>query len=429
MSDEPPSAASRLMSQVRQRAESAGLPCHDISDLKNDSVLRITLPTSGGEPRDIFVHARNAAIYLSADFEYWTFLGDYFAVDNAKLSEAELILTPVTIQHYRKLVRLAGAAEFAGSRLQRSFTSNMVIDFAPRSGSALRVRIGPASAALRVAGGKPSESIVVPPSLYISGLNSGLRGRERLFGSVQQVVDAVLFELWVVHGVAVDLTPLPEYIALTAMVDEVKAPPVTPGLKYSAEAMSLFRYAQSSEKLPLLRFLAFYQVAEYFFPTYAERDTLRRLRQIVIDPNFNADRDLDLARLSQAIRNKMHLTERDQLKSTIRHCVNDDDLRDFIAADPERVAFVSNRKNGLKSVKPLALKDAGSPLGDQVAERVYEIRCRIVHAKDGGGPTQAPLLLPFSAEASRLNHDIDIVRFVAEKVLISSASKASWDPE
>ncbi|MEU5907918.1 hypothetical protein ABZ780_26550 [Micromonospora sp. NPDC047467] len=428
MSDEPVDATSHLMSHVRQRADSAGLPCEDVSALKDESVLRVTLPASGGEPRDIIVNDNLAGVYLSADFEYWTFIGDHFGVDNAKQAETELVLSPVTIRDLRRLIRLAGVEQRAGSRIKLDFTQTMSIDFKSRPGSTVQVRIGSPSFALQAAGIRTNGRYASSPSLFISGLSSRLRRRERLLEAVQQVADAVLFELWVVHGIAVDLAPFPRYATLTAMADETKALPMVPGLKYSAEAMSLFRYAQSSEKLPLLRFLAFYQVVEYFFPAYAERDTLRRLRQIVIDPTFNADRDSDVARLSQAIRNKMHLTERDQLKSTIRHCVNDGDLKDFIEADPERVAFVSNRKNGLKSVKALALKDAGSPLGDQVAERIYDIRCRIVHAKDGGGPAQAALLLPFSAEARSLGHDIDIVRFIAQKVLISSATQTSWEP-
>ncbi|MCK1807230.1 MULTISPECIES: hypothetical protein [unclassified Micromonospora] len=428
MSDEPVEAVSHPMSQVRQRADSAGLPCEDVSVLKDGSVLRVVLPTSGGEPREILVNASVAGVYLSADFEYWTFVGDYFGVDNSKQAETELVLSPVTIRDLRRLIQLAGVEQRAGARVKLDFTPDMSIDFKPRSGSNVRVRIGSTSVAVRAAGISTNGRYIGTPSLYISGLSSKLRRRERLLDSIQQVADAVLFELWAVHGIAADLTPVPRHVVLAAMADRAEVLPTVPGLKYSAEAMSLFRYAQSSEKLPLLRFLAFYQVVEYFFPSYAERDTLRRLRQIVIDPTFSADRDSDVARLSQAIRNKMYLTERDQLKSTIRHCVNDGDLKEFIEADPERVAFVSNRKNGLKAAKPLALKDAGSPLGDQVAERIYDIRCRIVHAKDGGGPTQAALLLPFSAEARSLGHDIEVMRFIAQKVLISSARQTSWEP-
>jgi hypothetical protein len=56
---------------------------------------------------------------------------------------------------------------------------------------------------------------------------------------------------------------------------------------------------------------------------------------------------------------------------------------------------------------------------NKVAERIYQIRNRIVHTKsehDELGP-----LFPFDSEVNVLEHDLALVRFLAQKTLVASA--------
>jgi len=57
----------------------------------------------------------------------------------------------------------------------------------------------------------------------------------------------------------------------------------------------------------------------------------------------------------------------------------------------------------------------------QASQRVYEIRCKIVHTKGSESGSAAEVILPFSNEAKKLSHDIDLVKFLARKVLIATA--------
>jgi hypothetical protein len=56
---------------------------------------------------------------------------------------------------------------------------------------------------------------------------------------------------------------------------------------------------------------------------------------------------------------------------------------------------------------------------NEVAQRVYEIRNRIVHTKSEHDDLDP--LLPLDPEVDLLRHDIDLVRFLARKVLGASA--------
>jgi hypothetical protein len=75
----------------------------------------------------------------------------------------------------------------------------------------------------------------------------------------------------------------------------------------------------------------------------------------------------------------------------------------------------------VKRVTNTAMR-AGGPddeLVSRAAERIYEIRCKIVHTKDDRN-TEPGVLLPFSREADQLGPEIDLVEFVARRVLAAA---------
>jgi hypothetical protein len=69
--------------------------------------------------------------------------------------------------------------------------------------------------------------------------------------------------------------------------------------------------------------------------------------------------------------------------------------------------------------------DSQPSLRRQIAERIYDLRCRIVHSKQSH--TDAEPLHPFGSEAKRLRHDMHLVRFVAQHVLTTSSKPANWE--
>jgi hypothetical protein len=68
---------------------------------------------------------------------------------------------------------------------------------------------------------------------------------------------------------------------------------------------------------------------------------------------------------------------------------------------------------------PIANK--GLDVRDDVAARIYDIRCKIVHTKDDEHQLGHGMILPFSEEADELELDNVLLEFVAQKVLISSS--------
>jgi hypothetical protein len=165
-------------------------------------------------------------------------------------------------------------------------------------------------------------------------------------------------------------------------------------------------------------------VIEFYFPTYSLAEARRKLRTILKDPAFRGDRDADLGRLLSAInitRSGGFGDERSQLRSTLSECVDQEALRLFLIADKGRMEFLSSTTKGLSDHK-LPISSPIADLRADVAERIYQIRCKIVHTKTDSRTGEVELLLPFSKEAEQLSFDIELVQYVAQQVLISASA-------
>lgn len=199
------------------------------------------------------------------------------------------------------------------------------------------------------------------------------------------------------------------------------APLGMPKNKYAAPATDLYFYARSAAGMPLLQYLAYYQAIEFFFPSFFHSEVIRRLRQELRDPRFNVDDDGELQRLLSIASSsgRSGVSERQQLRATLAACVDNDSVESFIRGEMVTSKIFTEKKL-IEDVPDLNVKSSVS-LVDQVAERVYAIRCRIVHTKEDGGAIGAKVMLPFGTEAQNLGPDIMLMRFLAQKVIIAGS--------
>ncbi|WP_434300603.1 hypothetical protein [Corallococcus exiguus] len=210
--------------------------------------------------------------------------------------------------------------------------------------------------------------------------------------------------------------------------------PLTPNIKsisisrqYDNDATNLYWYGRTSRQLPLLSFLAFYQVLEFYFPRYSKIEASKRVKSILKDPTFNPDNETDIARLLARIRSSQNSKsfgdEQSQLTATLGECINTEDLRDFIKSSDSRTAYYTGKEKQWRRIVDAQIHPESDDLVAEVSRRVYRVRCRIVHTKHEGHETE--LLLPFSREARALTHDIDLVEYLASRALITSSTGLS----
>lgn len=192
-----------------------------------------------------------------------------------------------------------------------------------------------------------------------------------------------------------------------------------PEIKVESEVSVLFGFAGSATGNPPLSFLSYYQVLENYFPVAGKRSALRKIELELTDPRFDRRSDKHLMRLLNVGENAAAASEATHLKTLLEEFVRGDDLLRFFVDNDWGKHFTKQGpiKGITENINP---ENRQTPLSHQVAERVYRIRNRIVHAKDDPKYQNTPALLPQSDEAEALWPDIDLVRFLACEVILSA---------
>ena len=196
-----------------------------------------------------------------------------------------------------------------------------------------------------------------------------------------------------------------------------------PIYEYDNEPMSLYWYAKSAIEMPLLQFLALYQILEFYFPIFSNKKAHSTIKNIIKDPRFNPNKDSDITKIVSTLSyNKNQLgfgSELEQLKSTIQDCITVEELREHIESDTDMIEFFKSKKAKVLSSKTVDITNQSIDLVNEISERIYEIRCRVVHTKSSD--KNYDILIPSSPELKYLIYDISIVEIIAKKVLVATS--------
>jgi hypothetical protein len=282
----------------------------------------------------------------------------------------------------------------------------------------LGLELSPASLRFRTIYG--SSTRIAFFTLKISGAKTGSTSES--VAVVQRLSDAFFFDFDVRYRITLELFERPHH-QLDAFSRKIAAPAEFPRNRYHPQPAALYRYGRSAGSLPLLAYLAFYQVLEFFFPIFTEEEITRRARQVLASPQFDLNDEVSLLGLVNAIKpsTRSSASEREQLRISIRRCFGPGEL-ELTLSSTERIAkYFTEKPQPIASLAPLRLAPK-SDVRDQVADRIYDIRCRIVHTKSEGGDAGVELLLPTGKEARSIGPDIDLIRLAAQQAIIAGAA-------
>jgi hypothetical protein len=242
---------------------------------------------------------------------------------------------------------------------------------------------------------------------------------------LERISNSILFQLDLHTDVPVFLARRREFFDRRPRRSPAPGVMSAPAFQYDNEPMALYWYARTSQQVPLLSFLAFYQVLEFYFPVFSAERAHATLRNLLKDPRFDVANDLHIARLVQAIRpnasGRGFGDERAQLQATIQACVTPLQMSEFFRSDDRLFKFYDRHgKQRMPIVETKLPVSTDSDLRPLVAQRVYDIRNRIVHTKSGEPGSE--VLLPFSRESRLLRFDIQLIQYLARQALIATSN-------
>jgi hypothetical protein len=142
------------------------------------------------------------------------------------------------------------------------------------------------------------------------------------------------------------------------------------------------------------------------------------------DPVFSADDENDIGKIVACVSGKLgrYVSENDLLRDTIRECVSEEEMVSEVSAEVLKEYF----KKDYRIVSPFRVSEENKEkeVREQVGERIYDIRCRIVHTKEDD---KRGRIIPFTREAALLREfDLPMIEGIVNKVLIANSKQVSF---
>ncbi|ATB44297.1 hypothetical protein CYFUS_009784 [Cystobacter fuscus] len=152
--------------------------------------------------------------------------------------------------------------------------------------------------------------------------------------------------------------------------------PVT--LTPDAAPLNLYMHARLETNNLAARFLGFYQTLEYFFTRYGKGN------------------------------------EKVLFKKTLEDLVTAEELRAFIGQNKELRAFYAKPEMPIVG-EHIHITHTERDLLQDTMDRLYQLRCRIVHTKERA---ESEVFVPFAAEVFELGPDVELIQFLARRALV-----------
>ena len=391
---------------IEARCEAANLECEvhrDDDDSGVDEPFAVLALKAGRKSRWLGIDEEEAKKLLALPFEHYSFLDRYdaFASFNEGVIEAALESASGGP---------AGPRRFAGVGPQDELPNPIM---AVEGSSGERISIGRPSDAAEIMLGAEKMT------LRIEGLE--ISQHDQAYRTLEILANAILFELDGRRRSSLALRRRRNFSRAGAVRAQAPLPESFPASEFDPEPMSLYWYARSAVRMPLLRFLAYYQILEFYFDQHSQAEARQRVANILKDPAFSPHRDRDITRVLTASHRggQRYGDERAQFKSTVRACADPNLMREYLF-EKRNKKFFERKTDGLTdTVVRSTMTD--NELLDETAQRLYDIRCKIVHTKESGGGEELSLLLPFSPEAEKLGRDTDLIHMIARGALINGS--------
>ena len=439
-----PTEAQMFLLEVEERCKKAGIVTQPV---RIENVIRsLSIFLKCGR-EDLRLNLRGSTLVemlLEKPFEKFRGISDYEAIWSAELGviEAKLhimfddfIATPYTEIFQTEVIPELG--------------SHPRVVVTPSDGQfqSIRISLGPATTMFTIldalmedfhssrrmnisASLKENKQMISDFTLVIEGLQ--IRTHDQAQSILEKIANSVLFQLDYFDLSPIYLVNRKERKGKRRLpTKEEKITLFFPKYQYDVQPMSLYWYGNSAVEMPLLQYLSYYQAIEFYFPLYSSKQTFNLIKRILKDPSFQDKIDENINRLIRIIRPYIgkggYSDERAALTATIENGLSIEELKTFFEENEKRKTFFTDKREWSKIASQQIfvehLRVEQDKLVSNVALRIYEIRCKIVHTKLSDGDTQDTSLLPFSKEAQRLLFDIELIKFVARKVLIASAER------
>lgn len=313
--------------------------------------LRLDFP-AGRVKRGVHLYREQALKLNRYPFERWVFLGEYEAILDTATKE---ITAGVDLCVGHAKLNAVPGAELIGDDNSELAELTDLEELPPYlQPTRLRVdhRSRESSIELQCPPPGPIRAGCVFPPQY------GLRIRgitdTRHDDALRQLVDlstSFFLDLDISYGLTARLqkslsVELPGVDDYAPEEEPSAATPRFPIVRYNHDAASLYLYARTLIRTPLLEYLAYYQVIEFHMPMYARSASIQQLRDIIKNPRFDHNDDVARGRvvdmLTRSGRNSSD--EKEQVEAALSACLGDVKIETYLTTHPDGAKALADKK-------------------------------------------------------------------------------------
>ncbi|MFX5825419.1 hypothetical protein ABTE10_00775 [Acinetobacter baumannii] len=195
--------------------------------------------------------------------------------------------------------------------------------------------------------------------------------------------------------------------------------PIKINKKIDNNALSYYWNAEAARGLPLVSFLGYYQVVEYFYSFFSEKDLQTKISNIIKDPAFNVHNHKDILKIISTNKNFItNSNDKTKLEITIHSSLIESDFKEWFISDEERVKYFKGSSCEKVSSKKIN-STSESDLLKQALARFYDVRCRIVHTDTNNSSSSS---LSPRQHIENFEYELELAKFFAQKVLIATST-------
>ncbi len=192
-----------------------------------------------------------------------------------------------------------------------------------------------------------------------------------------------------------------------------------PKTRFNNDIIKFYQLGNSNDA-PILQFLAYYQILEYFFLKVSDEALHKKLFQRLNDPKFSFnEQNLDHL-VKDVLEYDSKNDETDMLKKVLTKYVKPIELIEFLKGYEDYLdeKYYSKQRN--RFGQNLQVNFEETHVISNVATIVKVVRNALVHSSDRFERNER--VIPFTKSTDIVIKEIPLIKFLAEKVIIGSAS-------
>jgi hypothetical protein len=259
---------------------------------------------------------------------------------------------------------------------------------------------------------------------------SGIKSTEpqTIESTASKILRSVLFDIEYTYGHAFETTHLenlkhPQGIARTKRTPLPKDRIQLIYKNYIPELIEYFHVAERVDYLPF-KYICYFHVVEYFMDKSAYSVVSRKVKQLLLSPDFHL-------RSSEYIANAVNIIKLETERNTTDKIKINRVLGEFIQPETLKKHLTEigviehfNKDHTLACAKPLKLSgikfDSEQSFIDSASKRIYAMRCSIVHSNPDFDESKAVPFLATPRNIEFLRAEIELIKEVSKTIICSS---------